>query len=97
MALFLKSNSDIRLKVVGHTDNVGSGEFNMNLGLKRANSVINYLVLNYNIEADRLIAITKGEEDPLSTITQISNGLEGGASGADLAEINRRVDFKIVD
>jgi len=97
IALMLKNNPDVKLNVIGHTDNVGSLRFNQKLGLKRANAVVNYLVLNYNIEANRLIAATKGEEDPLSTVTQISNGLEGGASETALAEINRRVDFEIAD
>ena len=95
MALMLKNNPDINLNVIGHTDNIGTPRFNKRLGLKRANEVINYLVINYNVDADRLSAITKGEEDPLSTVTQISNGLEGGVKVNTLAEINRRVDFEI--
>jgi outer membrane protein OmpA-like peptidoglycan-associated protein len=97
MALLLKSNPSIKLKVIGHTDNVGNAKFNKKLGLKRANAVINYLVSNYNIEADRLIAATKGEEDPLSAVTQISDGVEVGKSVNILAEINRRVDFEIAN
>jgi OOP family OmpA-OmpF porin len=97
MALMLKNNPDVSLNIIGHTDNIGTPKFNKKLGLKRANEVINYLVVNYNIEADRLIATTKGEEDPLSTVTQISNGLEGGVEVNTLAEINRRVDFEIAD
>ena len=96
MALLLKSNTSIKLKVIGHTDNVGNASFNKQLGLKRANAVINYLVLSYNIAADRLIATTKGEDEPLSTVTQIANNLEEtGKSVNRLAEINRRVDFEI--
>ena len=97
MALMLNNNPDINLNVIGHTDNVGTPKFNKKLGLKRANAVINYLVLNYNIEKDRLIAATNGEENPLSNVTQISNGLEGGNDANTLAEINRRVDFQVVD
>tara|TARA_X000000368_G_scaffold418365_1_gene417773 strand:- start:844 stop:2496 length:1653 start_codon:yes stop_codon:yes gene_type:complete len=97
IALMLKNNPDIKLNVIGHTDNVGTLKFNKKLGLKRANSVINYLALNYNIDAYRLIATTKGEEDPLSTRKQISNGFESGISEYDLSEINRRVDFEITD
>jgi outer membrane protein OmpA-like peptidoglycan-associated protein len=85
------------LKVIGHTDNVGNAKFNKKLGLKRANAVINYLVLNYNVEADRLIAATKGEDEPLSAVTQIANNLETGKSVNSLAEINRRVDFEIAN
>lgn len=97
IALLLKSNPSIKLKVIGHTDNVGNTEFNKILGLKRANSAIKYLVLNYNIEANRLIAVTKGEDDPLSAVTQIANGVPTDESTNRLAEINRRVDFRVAD
>ena len=97
MALLLKSNPSIKLNVIGHTDNVGTLKFNKRLGLKRANSVINYLESNYNIDVDRLLAKTKGEENPLSTVTTINNGVEGGVALNALAEINRRVDFEITD
>ena len=95
MALLLRTNKDINLNVIGHTDNVGNTKFNRELGLKRANEVINYLVSNYKIDADRLNPITKGEEDPLSVVTAINNGLEGNVEAITLAEINRRVDFEI--
>ena len=95
MALLLRNNKDINLNVIGHTDNVGNTKFNRELGLKRAHEVINYLVSYYKIDADRLNAITKGEEDPLSVVTAINNGLEGNVEVNTLAEINRRVDFEI--
>ena len=97
MALLLKNNPDVNLNVIGHTDNIGTPKFNKQLGLKRANAVIDYIVLNYNIAPDRLNATTKGEEDPLSTVTLVSNGLEGGVNVNTLAEINRRVDFEVAD
>lgn len=97
MALLLRTNTEIKLKVIGHTDNVGNSEANKRLGLLRANAVINYLVLNYNIKTDRLIAVTKGEEDPLSAVTQVSDEVEVGKSVNTLSEINRRVDFEIAD
>ena len=97
MALMLKNNADISLNVIGHTDNVGNTKFNKELGLKRAKAVINYLVSNYNIDAKRLSAITKGEEEPLSNVTTINNGIEGSSAVNTLTEINRRVDFEITD
>jgi OOP family OmpA-OmpF porin len=95
MALMLKNNADISLNVIGHTDNVGNTKFNKELGLKRAKAVINYLVSNYNIDAKRLKAITKGEEDPLSNVNTINNGIEASSAVNALTEINRRVDFEI--
>jgi OOP family OmpA-OmpF porin len=93
----LKNNTDVALNVIGHTDNIGTPKFNKKLGLKRANAVIDYIVLNYNISPDRLNATTKGEEEPLSTVTHVSNGLEGAVNINALAEINRRVDFEIAN
>ena len=95
IALLLKSNASIKLRVIGHTDNVGSAKFNEELGLRRANAVINYLMLNYNIEAHRLIPSTKGEEDPLSIASQVGNSIETIESVNRLAKVNRRVDFEI--
>ena len=93
----LKNNADISLNVIGHTDNVGDTKFNKELGLKRAKAVINYLVSNYNIDVKRLNAITRGEEEPLSNVTTINNGIEGSSAVNTLTEINRRVDFEITD
>ena len=89
IALMLKNNTDISLNVIGHTDNVGDAKFNKELGLKRAKAVINYLVSNYSIDSKRLVAITKGEQDPLSNVA------EGISEVNILTKINRRVDFKI--
>lgn len=95
MALLLKHNEYIKLDVIGHTDNVGTVKFNKELGLKRANAVINYLVLNYNIGPDRFTAKTRGEEEPLSDV-KIINKIEGASFEKPLSDINRRVDFEIV-
>ena len=89
ISLMLKNNADISLNVIGHTDNVGDTKFNKELGLKRAKAVINYLVSNYSIDSKRLVAITKGEQDPLSNVA------EGISEVNVLTKINRRVDFKI--
>ena len=97
MALLLKNNPDVHLNVIGHTDNIGTPKFNKQLGLKRSKAVVDYLVLNYNVAPVRLIATTKGEDDPLSRVAQIANDVETGKSVNRLAEINRRVDFEIVD
>jgi len=43
VADFLKENSNISVKVEGHTDNVGSKTYNQGLSERRAQSVANYL------------------------------------------------------
>ena len=96
MALLLKNNPDVYLNVIGHTDNVGTPKFNKQLGMKRAKAVIEYLVLNYNISPVRLKATTKGEGDPLSSMTKITIDLESDINVNTLLGIDRRVDFEII-
>ena len=49
--------------VEGHTDGVGIPSYNLELSLRRANSVKRYLVKKFNIPAEKLTAIGKGEAD----------------------------------
>jgi len=57
IALLLKQNPEMKLLVVGHTDNVGTYDFNLDLSRKRADSVVNALVSRYGISKDRLMAV----------------------------------------
>jgi OmpA-OmpF porin, OOP family len=54
IAKLLKTNPELKLLVVGHTDNVGSYAYNMELSRNRASSVVNELTKNYAIKSDRL-------------------------------------------
>ncbi len=51
------------LPVTGHTDLVGTNDYNYNLGLKRAQIVEKYLE-NKGINASRMIMESKGETEP---------------------------------
>jgi outer membrane protein OmpA-like peptidoglycan-associated protein len=61
LAVALKSDrlKDMPFLVEGHTDAKGSAEYNQNLSLKRANSVVEYLA-QQGVESDRLRAEGKG-------------------------------------
>jgi outer membrane protein OmpA-like peptidoglycan-associated protein len=59
----LQANPAIRLTIEGHTCNIGTPEYNLALGDRRAAAVRNYL-LGRGIAADRLIAVSFGEERP---------------------------------
>lgn len=50
----MKSRPDLKLHVVGHTDNVGSMDANMALSKRRAEAVVAALVANYGINRARL-------------------------------------------
>jgi len=51
------------LSVIGHTDLVGTFDYNLKLGLKRAQAVEKYLE-NQGINAGRMITDSKGETEP---------------------------------
>ena len=51
------------LSVTGHTDSVGTIEYNYNLGLKRAEIVADYLK-NKGINASRMVIESKGKTQP---------------------------------
>jgi len=55
--LILKKNPEIKVEIDGHTDNMGSAAYNMNLSERRAKAVMKYFVDN-GVEAERLT--TKG-------------------------------------
>lgn len=56
---------EVRFRVYGHTDKVGSNAYNKSLGLRRANAVVNYLVAQ-GISRGRLEAVVSfGESQPL--------------------------------
>jgi peptidoglycan-associated lipoprotein len=59
----LQQNPTVRVQVEGHTCNIGTAEYNLALGERRANSVRDYLV-SRGISADRLQTISYGEERP---------------------------------
>ena len=73
----------IRLKLSGHTDNVGSDAYNLQLSKERAESVMNYLV-SKGANPSSIEAIGYGEERPIAT-----NKTAGGR------QLNRRVEFII--
>jgi len=81
---FMNSNPAIVVEIGGHTDNVGSPEYNLTLSENRAKSVYSYLTKN-GIIAERLSYKGYGETQALST-----NETEEGRA------MNRRTEFKIV-
>ncbi len=78
----LKDNSDLKLLVVGHTDNVGSFNYNMELSRERATAVVKELTQNYAIAAERLMSAGVSYASPVA-----SNRTEDGRVK------NRRVEL----
>lgn len=71
------------LDIEGHTDNVGTDEYNIKLSQNRADAVKNYLV-SKGVLAEIITAKGFGEEKPLTDNNSQIN-----------KEKNRRVEFKI--
>lgn len=82
IAKFLKENPDINLYVVGHTDNLGKLDYNLDLSKRRALAVVKELVEKYGIKEERLVAYGVG---PLAPVA--SNRTEEGRAK------NRRVEL----
>lgn len=78
----LQQDSNINLRIVGHTDSDGSDEANMKLSKDRAEAVKNALVSIYGVETTRLTSDGKGELEPVAE----NSTPEGKAQ-------NRRVEF----
>jgi outer membrane protein OmpA-like peptidoglycan-associated protein len=59
----LQANPALSLTIEGHTCNIGTFEYNLALGDRRAQAVRDYLV-SRGIAANRLVTVTFGEERP---------------------------------
>lgn len=60
---YLNQNSQARLSITGHTDAIGSDEYNQALGYRRAQTLQNYFE-NKGIPGDKVIIESKGENEP---------------------------------
>src|SRR6185295_19251019 len=61
----LKEDKNLKLKITGHTDNIGPEKFNQKLSIKRAEAIRSFL-LKRGIEGERLEALGKGMTEPLN-------------------------------
>ncbi|MEN9302347.1 MAG: hypothetical protein RL264_776 [Bacteroidota bacterium] len=77
----VKSHSDLRIIIIGHTDGDGSDKYNLKLSKKRTETVAEFLV-NNGLSRDRIDIDYKGKRQPIG-----SNKSENGK------QLNRRVDF----
>lgn len=60
----LNDNPNITIELAAHTDMVGNNDANKQLSLRRAQSVVDYLI-QHGIKADRLTPVGYGEEKPV--------------------------------
>lgn len=83
VAGLLEQFFDARLRLIGHTDDVGSDEYNMDLSRMRSRSVANYLIMR-GIDKSRIATEGRGKRQPLTY----------GQTDAERRK-NRRVEFLI--
>lgn len=83
LAKALEENPDIRIKIDGYTDFIGSEGYNLDLSVKRAKSIKNYLV-DRGVKSSNISIEGYGKQNPIAS----------NATAAGRAK-NRRVEFII--
>jgi len=78
----LESLRDREVTLEGHTDAIGSDQYNLDLSVRRAETARRYLIESFGVSPRQVQATGKGKADPVA-----SNDSETGRSQ------NRRVDF----
>jgi len=81
----MRQNQNLQVEIAGHTDFVGTKQFNKNLSQLRANAVKTFLV-NKGIDTRRVKAVGYGEDKPLASNDDEKEG----------RELNRRVEFRVL-
>ncbi|MDH4210749.1 MAG: OmpA family protein [candidate division WOR-3 bacterium] len=84
-AAIVMNHPDIKVEIQGHTDGIGSAEYNLQLSYMRANAVRDYLIEVHEISPERLFLMAYGESRPVAP-----NTTEQGRYK------NRRVEFFII-
>jgi len=82
----MNKNQDVSISVEGHTDNIGTQQYNITLSKRRAQAVLDFLVKG-GIPKDRIQSKGWGKSKPIA-----SNDDEIGGR-----ELNRRVEFVILE
>lgn len=82
-AAIMSEYSDLKLEIQGHADERGTTEYNIALGQKRADSVVQYMLAR-GVASSRVKSVSYGEERPLD-----------GRSTEVAWEQNRRAEFVI--
>lgn len=79
-------NKNVYIEIQGHTDNIGSEKYNLELGYKRAEQVMRYLNMQHGFALHRMNVISYGEYKPIAE----NSTKEGRAQ-------NRRVTMVVLE
>jgi outer membrane protein OmpA-like peptidoglycan-associated protein len=89
LSVFLKDNPGILVELGSHTDSRGSDDYNLVLSGKRAQSAVEYLVAEKQIDPEKITFKGYGE-------TQLVNRCDNGVSCTEAEhQMNRRTEIKI--
>jgi peptidoglycan-associated lipoprotein len=80
---YLRQNPGVRVRIEGHADERGSVEYNLALGMRRANAVRDYLI-GFGLDASRFETQSFGEDRPMAQ----------GSSESAWSQ-NRRAEFRV--
>ncbi|TXC81958.1 OmpA family protein [Luteibaculum oceani] len=87
---FLRMHPDLKLRIVGNSDDVGSSKYNDKLSERRATAVYKFLV-GEDLEKERFEVVGVGESKPAV------NPKTGEIPTEVAREKNRRVEFEVMD
>ena len=82
VAKILTKHPDLKVTIAGHTDSMGTADYNKKLSQRRAESVMNHLI-SRGVRSANLTAVGFGEEQPIASNDEV----EGRAK-------NRRVELQ---
>jgi OmpA-OmpF porin, OOP family len=82
---FLNNNPYIRINIEGHTDDIGTEDYNLELSVNRAKSVYNWLI-NKGIDPGRISYTGFGKSRPIYNDTEEKH-----------RALNRRVEVRIIN
>jgi outer membrane protein OmpA-like peptidoglycan-associated protein len=82
---FMRDYPEVKIEISGHTDNIGTAEYNQSLSENRAKSVVDYLI-NSSVLKERIMYKGYGYSKPVA-----SNDTEEGRAQ------NRRTELKVID
>jgi len=93
MADFLTANPETSITIEGHASSPGSALHNKKLSQRRADAIVNMLIVDYNISASRLSAIGYGEEQLLTHLSDESAHAQNRRTMATV-KVNKRTAVK---
>lgn len=84
LGLLIMRNPNSRFIIEGHTDSIGSDDYNIDLSQRRANAVVGWLMASLKLSAERIVAVGLGRSRLI---------IPGGT--VEEQAINRRVEIKV--